>query len=359
LKPDRIPLGSLAIIGLILGLGAVAFAYTGGWLTPDRLTPSRMIAALSDRGGDPAGHRRNHAKGICFAGYFAANGAGTPLSAAPMFASGRYPVVGRFAIAVGDPAAPDDTGRVESMAIRVVAPDGQEWRSGMNNSPVFVVSNPADFYALTQASDVVPGTDRTDPAALKAFFSNHPETNPFTQWASSAPWTASFADQTYNSLNAFLLVSAAGERRAVRWSMGSTIPPQPVPKADLAGLGPNYLEQDLKRRLAQGELQWHLVVTLAEPGDPTGDATRQWPADRRTIDFGTLVVQQTEDEAGGPCRDYNYDPMVLPAGIEPSDDPLLPARSSAYARSFDLRTAEAKAYPRTSPRESAAEKASR
>jgi catalase len=353
LKFDRSQLTSMAIIGFVLGLGAVAFAYTGGWLTPGRLTPSRMIAVLSDRGGNPIGHRRNHAKGICFTGYFSANGAGTLLSAAPMFASGRYPVVGRFAIAVGNSAASDDTGRVKSMAVRIVAPDGQEWRSGMNDSPTFAVSNPADFYALTKASDIVAGTGQADPAALKAFFSSHPETKPFTEWANSAPWTTSFADLTYNSLNAFRLVNAAGERQSVRWSMVSTVPSRPVPKADLPALGPNYLERDLKQRLGQGELQWHLVVTLAEPGDPTADATRQWPADRRTIDVGTLVVEQAEDEAAGPCRDYNYDPMVLPAGIEPSDDPLLPARSSAYAHSFDLRTAEAKAYPRTPAAEQA------
>ena len=35
------------------------------------------------------------------------------------------------------------------MAVRIVSPNGREWRSGMNNSPVFVVSNPRDFYELT------------------------------------------------------------------------------------------------------------------------------------------------------------------------------------------------------------------
>jgi catalase len=32
--------------------------------------------------------------------------------------------------------------------------------------------------------------------------------------------------------------------------------------------------------------------------------------------------------------------LVLPSGIEPSDDPLLSARSAAYARSFTLRAGE-------------------
>jgi catalase len=86
-------------------------------------------------------------------------------------------------------------------------------------------------------------------------------------------------------------------------------------------------------------------VTLAKPGDPSNDATKVWPDDREHIDIGTLIVRQAQDEADGPCRDYNYDPTVLPVGIEVPDDPLLPARSSAYARSFDLRTAEIADYP--------------
>ncbi len=50
-------LGRLAVIGAIMLGAAALFAYTGGWLSPHRLTPDRMVAALSDRGGDPLGHR--------------------------------------------------------------------------------------------------------------------------------------------------------------------------------------------------------------------------------------------------------------------------------------------------------------
>ena len=42
----------------------------------------------------------------------------------------------------------------------------------------------------------------------------------------------------------------------------------------------------------------------------------------------------------------NFDPTILPGGITVSDDPFPAARSAAYARSFDLRTAEEKDYPR-------------
>jgi len=335
------------MIGLVVSAGAAAFAYTAGWFSPNRLTPERMVDALGRRGGDPLGHRRNHSKGICFTGVFVANGAGARLSTAPMLAAGQYPVIGRFAIATGNPDAPDATGRVRSMAVRIVAPDGQEWRSGMNDSPMFVVATPRAFYQLTLAQDIDPATGKPNPAAMKQFLASHPESARFAEWARNAPWTTSYADQTYNSLDAFRLIDAAGQGHLVRWAMVPTVGPHIVPHAELAALGPNFLEPDLKRRLAQGPLRWHLVVTLASAGDPSNDATRAWPDDRPHVDVGTLVVQHAQDEVDGPCRDYNYDPTILPAGIQPSDDPLLAARSAAYAESFDRRTAEAADYPRT------------
>ena len=351
----QVPLSSsavvsrFALIGGVLVGGALAFAYAGGWLSPRRLTPVRMVDALSSRGGNPLGHRRNHSKGVCFTGVFDASGAASQSSVAPMLAAGRYPVVGRFAIAVGDPDALDLTGRVKSMAIRIVAPGGVEWRSGMNNSPIFVVSNPRDFYELTLAQDVDQASGKADPAAIKRFFESHPQSAAFAQWAQTASWTASYADQAYNSLNAFRFIDAGGNSRLVRWSMQPTIPQTPLSHDALAKLGPNFLEQDLNGRLASGPLTWHLMVTFAAPGDPSNDATKAWPSGRQEIDAGLLIVQKAEAEANGACRDINFDPTILPAGIAVSDDPLLPARSAAYARSFDLRTAESADYPRTAP----------
>src|SRR5208337_261043 len=168
-------LGAPVLIALVIGGLALAFAYTGGWLSPGRLTPGRMVAALSDRGGNPLGHRRNHSKGICFTGTVEANGAGVRLSTAPMFASGSYPVIGRFPIATGNPEASDASTPVRSMAIRVVAPDGEEWRSGMNDSPMFVVATPQAFYEMTLAQDVDPATGKPNPAAIERFFATHPE----------------------------------------------------------------------------------------------------------------------------------------------------------------------------------------
>ena len=88
-------------------------------------------------------------------------------------------------------------------------------------------------------------------------------------------------------------------------------------------------------------------VIWTNPGDPTADPTKAWPEDRRKVEVGTLVVKQIEPEPDGACRDLNFDPTVLPAGIRTSDDPFPAARSAAYSVSYNGRTAEEKDYPRT------------
>ncbi len=63
------------------------------------------------------------------------------------------------------------------------------------------------------------------------------------------------------------------------------------------------------------------------------------------LNAGTLVLESTQPQLNGECRDINYDPLILPSGIEGSDDPLLAARSAGYARSYLRRTSEVKQLP--------------
>src|SRR3984893_18497377 len=151
-SPNSLALGPLVIIAAVVGVAAIGFAYTAGWLSPQRLTPKKMVAALAPPGGPALGYRRNHAKGICFTGTFAANGDGSALSRAQVFARGQYPVIGRFNLATADPHAADAMVRVRGVGIRITTPDGQEWRSAMIDAPIFPVSTPQDFYELLTTS---------------------------------------------------------------------------------------------------------------------------------------------------------------------------------------------------------------
>src|SRR5271163_4970173 len=143
--------GSFLLIGAVVAASAAAFAYTAGWFSPDRLTPARFVAVFAPPGGPALGHRRDHAKGICFTGAFEANGAGTALSKAAVFVEGRYPVVGRFSPGTPDPTAADATVRVRGIGLQITTPDGQEWRTGMIDPPVFPAATPQAFYELLVA----------------------------------------------------------------------------------------------------------------------------------------------------------------------------------------------------------------
>jgi catalase len=338
---QSLPLGSLALIAAFVVAVAAAFAYTAGWFSLQRLTPGKLVDAFAPPSGAALGHRRNHAKGICFTGVFEANGAGSELSQAPVFVRGQYPVLGRFNLGTANPNAADATVRVRGLGLRISTPDGQQWRSAMINAPVFPVSTPQVFYELLRAE----GSKEAN--AVATFAAANPEFAPFGDWAKNGPWTGSYAEERYNSLNSFVFVDGSGAEHVVRWSLLSAAQPVAVTADELAKRGPNFLEQEIAQRVAGAPQRWTMVVTVANPGDPTADPSKAWPADRRSVEVGTLVAQQVEAEPDGPCRDINFDPTVLPSGMRTSDDPFPAARSAAYAKSYDLRTAEAKDYPRT------------
>ncbi|MBB2205046.1 catalase family peroxidase [Gluconacetobacter takamatsuzukensis] len=319
------------------GLLALAFALAAGWLTPGRLTSGTFMRTFRMVDGPHPGFRRNHAKGLCVTGWFEGSGNATPLSRAPLFAMVRSPVVGRFALAGGMPFQDDAPEKVRSLALRIMPAHGGEWRMGINDIPVFPVRNAKDFNDFLLASRPDPQTHHPDPARMGAFLAHHPETQQALALLKARPLTSGFANDTYNSLDSFTFVNTGGTATAVRWAM---VPDQPASLPAGQGAGRDYLFHDLIAALAQGPLRWHLIVTVGGAGDATADPTVPWPAGRRQIDAGTLTLDRAESEDGGPCKGITYDPLILPEGIAPSDDPIPAARSAVYARSFTLRSGE-------------------
>lgn len=150
--------------------------------------------------------------------------------------------------------------------------------------------------------------------------------------------SSSWSSDSFNSLNAFRFIDKSSAAHLVRWSMVAQTPRQPETAEEKTDK--DFLQKDLAQRLSNGPLKWDLMVTLAGAGDAGNDASKVWPADRQTINAGTLVVTRSLPQQQGPCNDINYDPLILPDGIAASDDPLLNARSAAYAKSYNQRTRE-------------------
>lgn len=332
-------------MGAVAGFAAVdvgGFAYAGGWLRPDTLTPPTP-SGFADRFehvyGRHDGFRRNHAKGLSATGSFASNGAGAAICRAALFQPGVVPLVGRFSLGGGLPDQADQPETVRGLGLLFQA-RGQQWRTAMINLPVFTDSTPEGFYERLLASKSRPDTGKPDPQQMAAFLDRHPETVAAMKIIKRSPPSAGFADSTFYGLNAFRFTNGAGVTVPVRWSVvpqraGAAGAPQPPRGAD-------YLFDDLIRAVAQRPLKWRLILTIGEPSDPTDDATKPWPPSRRSVDAGTITITAVQTEQAGNARDINFDPLVLPDGITASDDPLPAARSAVYARSFTRRAEEPK-----------------
>jgi catalase len=345
----QMPLGQLTrasriirftVIAIVIGGIAVLFAYAGDWLTPSALTPASMINTFQKVFGLHPGFRRNHAKGVCVSGYFESNGRAVALSKASVFTPGRVSIIGRFSLAGGRPFAADASHMIRGMAILFKLSDGEEWRTAMTDIPVFTVKSAQAFHDQLLAFAPDPETRKPDPAKMKAFFAKYPESAKAMDLIRSLPVSSGFENSTFNSLNAFRFINSKGAVAPVRWSMVPFQPFQPV--TEPAEGDKNYLFDALIASIHSHPLQWHLVVTIGQPEDPTNDPTIPWPPDRQQVDAGTLTIDHIESDDTSPARDINFDPTVLPDGIATSDDPILSVRSAAYSVSFTRREGEPK-----------------
>ncbi|MEO9202050.1 MAG: catalase family peroxidase, partial [Mycobacterium sp.] len=242
-----------------------------------------------------------------------------------------------FSLPGGNPAVSDAASSSRGLGLAFGYPGAEQWRTAMLNSPVFPDNSPQGFYDRLLASKPAGDTGKPDPEAMARFLAAHPETARAMAVIKAQPTASGFANSAYHGLNAFHFISAAGDHTPVRWSLA---PMAPASASASPGEGPNWLFDNLIRDIRSGPLRWRLLVTVAEPQDVLTDATVAWPPERRVVDTGTVVIDSIEREQRGNARDINFDPMVLPNGIEPSEDPLLPARSAIYTASFRRRAGE-------------------
>jgi catalase len=332
-------LGGLAAVGGISAVDVGAFFWAGGWFTPDNLTTARFADRFEQVFGKHDGFRRNHAKGVSAAGVFTSSGAGASLCKAAVFRPGTTAVTARFSISGGVPTVADANATVRGLGVLFHMSNGQQWRTAMVNTPVFTDRVPRGFYERLLATAPVPATGQPDPVKLATFLSKYPETARAMALIKQTPPSTGLYNSPFHGLNAYSFTNSSGTTVPVRWSMMPEEPFQPV-MGTAHPPGRDYLFNALIDRMARGPVRWRFLVTIGQPEDPTNDATTPWPANRRQVEVGTLSIDSLQTEAPGNARDVNFDPLVLPEGIAPSDDPLLAARSAVYAQSYQRRTGE-------------------
>jgi catalase len=202
-----------------------------------------------------------------------------------------------------------------------------------NSFKFFPVGTGEDFRDLLQAIVASP-PDAPKPTKLEQFFASHPNA---PKAIGSLPIPDSFADEEYHGIDAFIFVSKSGQRQAVRYLV---VPEKLVhiTPEEAAKQPPNYLFDDLAKRIAQKPVVFHLKAQLAESGDQTKDASQPWPDDRKVVDLGVLTLTKVVPNSSEAEKKLLFLPTNLTAGIELSDDPLPSVRSAAYGVSFGRRS---------------------
>jgi catalase len=319
----------------------VVFAFaTAGFADPvpsaSVPVPTQIVDALNKAFGVHPGFRANHAKGVVVEGTFKATAQASKLTTSPIFGGDTLPVTVRFSDSTGLPTIPDGAGGASphGMAIKFHLAGGAESDLVINSLKFFPVATPEDFRDLLLAVAASPA-DAPKPTPFDTFVAAHPAV-PKAFGSTSTP--DSLANEQYNGIDAFVFVDKAGAKQAFRYEM---VPEHAVhlDAAASAAKAPNFLMDELPLRVAQGPVRFHLKAQLAAASDSTRDATVAWPDDRTLVDLGVLTLTKPVADSAAAEKKLLFLPMRLTAGIELSDDPLIPARNSAYAVSFSRRSA--------------------
>ncbi|NML16444.1 catalase family peroxidase [Azohydromonas caseinilytica] len=324
----------LALLGLSLaGVGAAHAADAAPATTPQAVVDS-MEAVF----GPNTGRRRNHTKGLCAEGRFTATPQAARYSRSPLFNGQPVPVQARFSLAGGRATAPDTARSPRGLALQFQLPGGALHQMAMLNVPVFSSATPESFFARLDADRPDPATGKPDPARQKAVAERYTDNKPLAAWMAQHRPPPSFANASYHGLHAFRFVNAQDQARWVKWRFVPRDGEQELSEEQLKTAPADFLAPALAERLRKGPVEWDMVLTLGQDGDPLTDPTQAWPAGRTEVSVGTLQIQRA---GGSGCEAINFDPLVLSDGVQPSPDPVLAFRSPAYATSWVRRQGEA------------------
>lgn len=325
---------------------ATAMACLGAAVLPTTAMAQTSLAesqvnALEALAGKQATFRRAQAKGLCASGYFEGHAAARALSSASVFNGDKVPVIARFSVGGGNPKASDKSKSARGLALQFSPANGEVWMTANISAPVYFVRTPEDFVSFLQVRSNDPATGKPDPDKLKAFNEAHPETLLQGAWLAKAPVPASYGAVNYWGVNTFELRNAQGERQAVRWQFIPVAGSLGLSDEQLKDLPSDFLADELRQRVARAPVAFDYKLQLAEAGDILLDPTQAWPDSRPLVTAGRLVINQVEASAGGACDRMTFNPLVTPAGITPSADPVLNARAAAYGVSLGRRLVEA------------------
>jgi catalase len=299
------------------------------------VTPEQATDAANDAFGRHPGFRALHAKGTLLKGTFTATPEAARLTRAAHMQGEPVPATIRVSNGGGNPDAPDYAPDVRGLAVKLYLPDGARTDVVAQTAPRFPVHTPEAFVKLLHAQHPGPAMAwkfplflARHPEAIRSLPANLPSLRPPTSYAACS----------YYAIHAYRFLDSDGGSRYVRYTLVPEVAESKLGPRDAKRLGRDYLQKDIRDRVAAGPVRFTLELQIAAPGDAVDDPASVWPKDRERVRAGTLEITdlETERETGGDV--LVFDPTRVVDGIELSNDPVLQFRAAAYSESVARRT---------------------
>ncbi len=330
------------VIGLPASAAHAASSQTGsenGALGDEytEATAERSLDALESAYGAHKGKRRNHTKGVGAIGKFVGNPAASAYSRSLLFSGETIDVVARFSLGGGDPEAGDAERSARGLGLQFRLPDGSLQHMTMLHTPMFFATMPKTFIDKFFALTPDPATGKPDPARFKEFLASHHDNDAQGHFLGTVNPPVSYANCAFYGIHTFKFVAKDNKVTMVRWRFVPRDGEKLLTDQQVANAPRDFLQDALMERTKRGPVQWDMIVSIGEPGDPVTNPTVLWPADRKEVNVGTLTLSTAMPQEQAPSYGINFDPLVMADGIEASDDPILLFRSPSYGLSYSRR----------------------
>ena len=321
MKPTILATVAMASVALASPLLAQSFSPSSD---PATETPLSMVEALHTAFGDHH-DRAVHTKGVIFEGAFTPAPEAKTLTIEPIFAGGAVPVIARFSLFAGVPTLSDndDGASPAGFAVKLIAPDGDDFDIEANQHNNFIVKTFDEFAIFLRA---VGAAGKGDKAPLDAFLAAHPESRAFL---ASRTYPASYATATFFGINALKFTNAQGKASFIRYRFVPLAGERYLTSAERQAQSPSYLGDEIVKRIASAPVVFDLFAQIAGPGDQVDDPSVAWPETRRMVKLGTFRLTRQPADPVATAKALLFLPGQAHPGVEAAD-PMLVMRNTAY-----------------------------
>ncbi len=327
---------SLLGVTLVCTMTLGAIADDAKSAAPSEPLPVRIDNSLNAVFGAHSGARAVHAKGVVLVGSFTPSAEARSITKAAFLQQIKaVPVTVRFSNGSGVPtvADTDPSALPRGFAVKYHLPNGSDMDTLAQSINFFPVPTGEEFANLFRAI-AASGPHAPKPTALDTYLGAHPIARAFLAYRTLP--AESYATLAYFGINSFKFTNDRGDIHYGRYLFRPRAGAHYLPANATADLSPNYLVDEITRRVRNGPVSFDFYVQIAAGDDDIRNPSVAWPVTRRMVKMGTILIRSTVADSAAVQKTLLYLPTSVPEGIEPAD-PMIAIRTAEYGVSFSHR----------------------